>query len=55
MGKKRLIAETGAGQHGTATAMVAALMGMECTIYMGAPASAPTWSAWSSWARLSHP
>ncbi|WP_076463665.1 tryptophan synthase subunit beta [Actinomyces mediterranea] len=36
MGKKRLIAETGAGQHGTATAMVAALMGMECTIYMGA-------------------
>ncbi|WP_115727180.1 tryptophan synthase subunit beta [Actinomyces culturomici] len=36
MGKKRLIAETGAGQHGTATAMVAALMGLECTIYMGA-------------------
>ena len=36
MGKTRLIAETGAGQHGTATAMVAALMGMECTIYMGA-------------------
>ncbi len=36
MGKKRIIAETGAGQHGTATAMVAALMGMECTIYMGA-------------------
>lgn len=36
MGKRRLIAETGAGQHGTATAMVAALMGMECTIYMGA-------------------
>jgi hypothetical protein len=36
MGKNRLIAETGAGQHGTATAMVAALMGMECTIYMGA-------------------
>lgn len=36
MGKKRLIAETGAGQHGTATAMVAALLGMECTIYMGA-------------------
>ena len=36
IGKKRLIAETGAGQHGTATAMVAALMGMECTIYMGA-------------------
>ena len=36
LGKNRLIAETGAGQHGTATAMVAALMGMECTIYMGA-------------------
>ena len=36
MGKRRLIAETGAGQHGTATAMVAALLGMECTIYMGA-------------------
>ena len=35
MGKKRLIAETGAGQHGTATAMVAALMGLDCTIYMG--------------------
>ena len=36
MGKTRLIAETGAGQHGMSTAMVAALMGMECTIYMGA-------------------
>ncbi|MDY6049600.1 MAG: tryptophan synthase subunit beta [Corynebacterium sp.] len=36
MGKKRLIAETGAGQHGTATAMVAALLGLDCTIYMGA-------------------
>lgn len=36
LGKTRLIAETGAGQHGTATAMVAALMGMECHIYMGA-------------------
>ncbi|QGU03265.1 Tryptophan synthase beta chain [Corynebacterium kalinowskii] len=36
LGKTRLIAETGAGQHGTATAMVAALFGMECTIYMGA-------------------
>ncbi|AWA43084.1 tryptophan synthase subunit beta [Trueperella pyogenes] len=36
MGKTRLIAETGAGQHGTATAMVASLMGMDCTIYMGA-------------------
>lgn len=36
LGKTRLIAETGAGQHGTATAMVAALFGMKCTIYMGA-------------------
>lgn len=36
MGKTRLIAETGAGQHGVATATAAALMGMECTIYMGA-------------------
>ena len=35
MGKKRIIAETGAGQHGVATAATAALMGMECTIYMG--------------------
>lgn len=35
MGKKRLIAETGAGQHGVATATVAALLGMECEVYMG--------------------
>ena len=35
MGKKRLIAETGAGQHGVATATAAALFGMECEIYMG--------------------
>lgn len=35
MGKKRVIAETGAGQHGVATATVAALMGMECEIFMG--------------------
>ena len=35
MGKKRLIAETGAGQHGVATATVAALLGMGCEIYMG--------------------
>jgi tryptophan synthase beta chain len=35
MGKKRVIAETGAGQHGVATATVAALFGMECEIYMG--------------------
>ncbi|MCM1164028.1 MAG: tryptophan synthase subunit beta [Muribaculaceae bacterium] len=36
MGKRRIIAETGAGQHGVATATVCALLGMECTIYMGA-------------------
>jgi tryptophan synthase beta chain len=35
MGKKRIIAETGAGQHGVATATVCALFGMECVIYMG--------------------
>ena len=36
MGKKRIIAETGAGQHGVATATVCALMGMQCEIFMGA-------------------
>ncbi len=36
LGKKRIIAETGAGQHGVATATVCALMGMECVIFMGA-------------------
>jgi tryptophan synthase beta chain len=36
MGKHRLIAETGAGQHGVATATAAALLGMECVVYMGA-------------------
>jgi tryptophan synthase beta chain len=35
LGKKRIFAETGAGQHGVATATVCALMGMDCTIYMG--------------------
>jgi tryptophan synthase beta chain len=35
LGKQRIIAETGAGQHGVATATVCALMGMDCTIYMG--------------------
>jgi tryptophan synthase beta chain len=35
LGKKRIIAETGAGQHGVATATVCALAGMECTVYMG--------------------
>ncbi|WP_017445639.1 tryptophan synthase subunit beta [Gayadomonas joobiniege] len=36
MGKKRVIAETGAGQHGVATALACALLGLECRIYMGA-------------------
>src|SRR3546814_7200297 len=36
MGKTRIIAETGAGQHGVATATVAALFGLPCTIFMGA-------------------
>ncbi len=36
MGKKRIIAETGAGQHGVATATVCALLGLECQVYMGA-------------------
>ncbi|MBI1244705.1 MAG: tryptophan synthase subunit beta [Alphaproteobacteria bacterium] len=36
MGKKRIIAETGAGQHGVATATVCALFGLSCTVYMGA-------------------
>lgn len=36
MGKKKVVAETGAGQHGVATATVCALLGLECTIFMGA-------------------
>ena len=36
MGKRRIIAETGAGQHGVATATVCALLGLECDVYMGA-------------------
>ena len=36
LGKRRVIAETGAGQHGVATATAAALLGLECTIFMGA-------------------
>ena len=35
MGKRRIIAETGAGQHGVATATAAALFGLECVVYMG--------------------
>ena len=36
MGKKKIFAETGAGQHGVATATVCAMLGMECTVFMGA-------------------
>ena len=36
MGKQRIIAETGAGQHGVASATAAALLGLECEVYMGA-------------------
>src|SRR2546427_8228051 len=36
MGKRRIVAETGAGQHGVATATVSALLGLECHVYMGA-------------------
>ena len=36
MGKRRIVAETGAGQHGVASATAAALLGMECKVYMGA-------------------
>ena len=48
MGKTRVIAETGAGQHGVATATVCAMLGLKCRIYMGqiAPAVRPsTWPA----------
>ncbi len=41
MGKTRVIAETGAGQHGVATATACALLGLECVIYMGAVDTAP--------------
>jgi tryptophan synthase beta chain len=48
MGKQRIIAETGAGQHGVATATVCALLGMECCIYMGC-ARSPTSTACACW------
>jgi tryptophan synthase beta chain len=41
MGKRRIIAETGAGQHGVATATVCARFGLECVVYMGAEDVAP--------------
>jgi tryptophan synthase beta chain len=54
MGKTRVIAETGAGQHGVATATAAALLGLECEIFMERKirdARLSTFTAWSSWAR----
>ena len=51
MGKTRLIAETGAGQHGVATATAAALMGMECVVRPQPPPLSWVWSAWFSWAK----
>lgn len=56
MGKTRLIAETGAGQHGVATATAAALLGMECDVYMGKLTQSARRSmstAWSFSARAS--
>ena len=52
MGKRRLIAETGAGQHGVATATAAALLGQACTVYMGEEdmrRQRPTSSACGCW------
>ena len=46
MGKPRVIAETGAGQHGVATATACALFGLDCTIYMGKSTSAGRRSTW---------
>jgi tryptophan synthase beta chain len=54
MGKTRIIAETGAGQHGVATATVAAMFGLRCVIYMGAVDCAgrrSMWIACNCWAR----
>jgi tryptophan synthase beta subunit len=54
MGKRRIIAETGAGQHGVATATVCALFGFDCVVYMGTGTCAArnsTSSACACWAR----
>ncbi len=53
MGKTRVIAETGAGQHGVATATVCAMLGLKCRVYMGrsTPDVRPsTWPACVCWA-----
>ena len=50
LGKRRIVAETGAGQHGVATATVCARFGLDCVVYMGAEdmrRQRPTWSAWA--------
>jgi tryptophan synthase len=44
LGKTKIIAETGAGQHGVATATICAKFGMECTVYMGAVSLSPIFS-----------
>ena len=52
MGKRRVVAETGAGQHGVATATVCARLGLACDVYMGTEdmrRQAPTSCAWGSW------
>ena len=54
MGKTRIIAETGAGQHGVASATVSALLGMSCEVYMGTEdmsRQALNVFGWSYWAR----
>ncbi|MEY3400241.1 MAG: hypothetical protein RLZZ486_709 [Actinomycetota bacterium] len=50
MGKKRIIAETGAGQHGVASATAAALLGLECVVYMGEE-DCWVWSASFTWGK----
>ena len=47
MGKERVIAETGAGQHGVATATACALLGLECAVYMGTEDTAARRRTWS--------
>lgn len=49
MGKKRIIAETGAGQHGVATAAACAKLGLECVVYMGKWMCADSGLMWQRW------
>jgi tryptophan synthase beta subunit len=55
MGKTRIIAETGAGQHGVATATVAAMFGLKCVVYMGAQGSAVRRKWFLSWLQITPP